>query len=144
MNTDLLDNSTPSRRRSSRAVVLTTIGALAVASSVLGACSSSGGGSASNAVACPASPQISVTAHDTFRYTPDAVTAKAGVVIVELHEGGALPHTFQIHGADGKAVVNSGKSQSCARFTLKAGTYTFYCGIAGHETAGMKGKITVS
>ena len=27
---------------------------------------------------------------------------------------------------------------------LKAGTYTFYCSVPGHEAAGMKGTLTVS
>ena len=138
--------TSPTPRRSPRRIgaPLATIASVAVAAGILGACSGGDGGTSTNAVACPATPAITVTAHDTFRYTPDALTVKAGTVIAELREGGALPHTFQIHGADGKAVVNGNTSKSCAKFTLKAGTYTFYCGVAGHETAGMKGKLTVS
>ena len=37
-----------------------------------------------------------------------------------------------------------GKGQTTASVTLKKGTYNFYCSVAGHEDAGMKGKLIVS
>ncbi|HEY3830865.1 MAG TPA: cupredoxin domain-containing protein [Acidimicrobiia bacterium] len=107
----------------------------------LGACSSS---SSSASEKCPATVDATVTAHDTFRFTPSTLSATAGKYVVKLVDGGSLNHTFQIHGFDGKAEVSSGHKTSCATFTLTKGTFHYYCGIPGHETAGMKGTITVS
>jgi plastocyanin len=36
-----------------------------------------------------------------------------------------------------------GKGTAVAYVTLKKGTYNFYCSVAGHEDAGMKGKLIV-
>ncbi|HEY1740518.1 MAG TPA: plastocyanin/azurin family copper-binding protein [Acidimicrobiia bacterium] len=107
----------------------------------LGACSSS---SSSAGEKCPATVNATVTAHDTFRFTPSSLNVKAGKVVVKLVDGGSLNHTFQIRGFDGKAEVSSSQKTSCATFTLTKGSWTYYCGIPGHETAGMKGTITVS
>lgn len=107
----------------------------------LGACSSS---SSSTGEACPATVDATVQAHDTFRFTPSTLNAKAGKFVVKLVDAGSLNHTFQINGFDGKAEVSGGHKTSCATFTLTKGTWTFFCGIPGHEAAGMKGTITVS
>jgi plastocyanin len=110
----------------------------------LGAC---GGGSSTpdaSKVACPAQPAATVEAKDSFRFAPDKLALSAGTVIVRLREVGSLPHTFQIRGVAGKAVVNGSTKESCAKFTLAKGTYTFFCGVTGHEAAGMHGTVTVS
>ena len=56
-----------------------------------------------------------------------------------------VPHAVAIKGngvdVDGKTVGNG--ETSTASTDLKAGTYTFYCPVPGHEEAGMKGKLTV-
>jgi len=36
------------------------------------------------------------------------------------------------------------KGTTTAYLTLKKGKYNFYCSVAGHEDAGMKGTLTVS
>jgi uncharacterized cupredoxin-like copper-binding protein len=40
------------------------------------------------------------------------------------------------------ATVNKGGT-STVTVTLKAGKYTFFCPVPGHEQAGMKGTLTV-
>jgi plastocyanin len=107
----------------------------------MGACSSSGGNSASGK--CPATVGATVTAHDTFRFSPSTLHVTAGKVVVKLIDGGSLQHTFQVHGVDGKVEVSAGKT-ACATFNFPKGTWNFYCGVAGHEAAGMKGTITAS
>ncbi len=51
-----------------------------------------------------------------------------------------------IEDSNGKEVgstdVITGQSTT-AEFTVKPGTYTFYCSLPGHEEAGMKGTLTV-
>ncbi len=83
--------------------------------------------------------------NNALRFTPSTLTAKSGKFVVKLVEKGSINHTFQIHGLSGEAAVDGSTKTSCATFTLAPGaTYTFYCGVSGHEAAGMKGTLTVS
>src|SRR6476646_623870 len=82
-----------------------------------GACSSSGGGSNE---ACPGTVDATVHSHDSFRFTPNTLNAKAGKFVVKLVNDGSLQHTFEIHGVDGKISVGS-HGTGCHTFTLKAG-----------------------
>ena len=106
----------------------------------LGACSSSGGGSAT--ATCGPSSSTTVRALDSLRFRPDCLNVAAGAVKVTLVDGGASAHTFQIHGIDGKIEVSAGESKSTT-FHLAKGTYTYYCGVPGHEASGMKGTLIV-
>ena len=106
----------------------------------LGACSSSGGGSNQ---ACPASVDVTVHAKDTFRFSPDRLTASPGKLVVKLVNDGSLNHTFEIHGISGKISV-SGHGTGCATFNVPKGEWNYYCGVAGHEAAGMKGTLSAS
>jgi plastocyanin len=116
--------------------------ALAGASLALAACG--GGSSASGNEACPASGALVVHAMDSLKFSPNTLTAPAGKVTVQLINDGSLTHTFQIHGIDGKIDVNGSTKSGCHTFDLTKGTYSYYCGIAGHEQAGMKGTFTVT
>jgi nitrite reductase (NO-forming) len=122
-----------------RIAALVALLGLVVAPLTFGACSSSSSASQK----CPATVDATVHAHDSFRFTPDTLTAKSGKWVVKLVNDGSLTHTFQIHGVSGKAAAGGGSS-ACATFTLTKGTWHFYCGVAGHESAGMKGTLTVS
>ncbi len=125
----------------SRITALAALLCVLTAGIAVGACSSSGGGSTNEA--CPAHVDLTVHAKDTFRFVPDTLTATAGKVVVKLIDDGSLSHTFEIHGVSGKVTV-SGRSTACGTFTLTKGAWKFYCGVPGHEAAGMKGTLTVS
>jgi len=66
-----------------------------------------------------------------------------------LINNGKEKHELEVLGPDGKALgeiqpVDPGKTGEAA-FTFKQpGTYTYVCGIEGHEAKGMKGTFTVS
>ncbi len=80
-------------------------------------------------------------------YSSKSVTVPAGKVTLKMKNGTAVPHNIAIKGKGLKKpvigkVVGKGKI-SVATATLKAGTYTFYCTVAGHEAAGMKGVLKV-
>lgn len=51
------------------------------------------------------------------------------------------------HGAANKAALHvhsgAGKSEAIEFTPTEAGTYTFYCTVAGHKDAGMVGQVTV-
>jgi plastocyanin len=81
-----------------------------------------------------------------LKFDKSKLTAKAGKVTLEMANPSGVPHAVAIKGngvdVDGKTVGNG--ETSTASTTLKAGTYTFYCPVPGHEAAGMKGTLTVS
>ena len=57
----------------------------------------------------------------------------------------SFPHAIAVDGhgidKDGKTVNKGGTSRVTVK--LKKGTYTFYCPVDGHKSAGMKGTIVV-
>jgi plastocyanin len=80
-----------------------------------------------------------------LKFDTTTLQAKAGKVTIEMDNPSPLPHAVGIKGngvdKDGKTVNQNEKSTATA--DLKAGTYTFYCPVDGHEAAGMKGTLTV-
>jgi len=81
-----------------------------------------------------------------LKFDKSTLTAKAGKVTLEMANPSEVPHAVAIKGngvdVDGKTVGNGETSTASA--DLKAGTYTFYCPVPGHEAAGMKGTLTVN
>jgi plastocyanin len=81
-----------------------------------------------------------------LKFDKTDLTAKAGNVTLSMSNPSGLPHAVAIKGngvhVDGKTVNQGGTSTASAN--LKAGTYTFYCPVPGHEQAGMKGTLTVN
>ena len=75
------------------------------------------------------------------------ITVPAGDVTFDFTNPGTLPHNLSIKGTDGTKIGGSdtvtGKAAPPFTVTLKAGTYTFYCSVAGHEAGGMTGTLTV-
>lgn len=89
---------------------------------------------------------ISTASGASMKYATTSLKAKAGVVAIVMKNRSILPHNVAIkgHGVNvkGKIVAKGGTSTVTAR--LKAGTYTFYCTVPGHEAAGMKGTLTIT
>ena len=85
---------------------------------------------------------ITIPAIDGTAFAFTKAEAPAGKVTLKMPNKSALPHDISIQGGPkGKDVPQGGVSQVVA--TLKAGTYTYYCSVPGHEQAGMKGTLTV-
>ena len=78
-------------------------------------------------------------------FDKDALTAKAGAVTIEMTNPSSIPHNIAIKGSgvDEKGEIVPKGETSTVKATLKAGHYTFYCSVGGHEAAGMKGDLTV-
>jgi mono/diheme cytochrome c family protein len=75
-------------------------------------------------------------------YKFKSATADAGKVTLESKNDASVPHDIGIKGGPkGKVVTGGGVSTATA--DLKAGSYTFYCSVPGHEQAGMKGTLTL-
>jgi uncharacterized cupredoxin-like copper-binding protein len=86
------------------------------------------------------------------------LTAKAGKVTIEFHNGSGLGHNVRVHtgkccfkpgykdlgGTDVIGATDSDKRDSVrATLNLKPGTYTFLCPIPGHFQAGQHGTLVV-
>lgn len=85
---------------------------------------------------------ITVTAFD-IGFREKKLTAPAGVIAVKYVNEGA-PHDLHfedIH--DFKLKVSKKGDVDSGKIELKAGEYTFYCGIPGHRSQ-MEGTLTVS
>ena len=157
-------------RMSARALSFVAAGTLAV---VLAACSSEAKPTAAEADAAkaaaaalftgPAAQTASIEMTD-LKYSNTALTAKTGAVLeVSLANKGSIEHdftlakipgdkAFRVAGKDqtvaaGKnevhAHLNSGESGAVRLKVSEAGTYEFWCTIAGHKEAGMRGTLTV-
>jgi plastocyanin len=95
----------------------------------------SGGGQTLNISADPSA----------LKYNVSSLSATAGTVTIKMKNPGGLSHDVSIKGngvtKNGNIVGQGGTSTVTA--DLKAGTYTFFCSVDGHEAAGMKGTLTV-
>jgi plastocyanin/mono/diheme cytochrome c family protein len=79
-------------------------------------------------------------------YQQTSLSAKAGNVTVDFTNQAPLQHDFCLQQGSkqlGCTSVIQGASASKTFNGLKAGSYTFYCSVDGHEAAGMKGTLTV-
>ena len=91
---------------------------------------------------------LSADAGGALAFDKSTLSAKAGTVTVTMKNpaGSGVSHGVGVRGdgvdQDGKIVAPGGTSTDT--LTLKAGTYTFYCPVPGHEAAGMKGTLTVT
>ncbi|HWH32122.1 MAG TPA: plastocyanin/azurin family copper-binding protein [Egibacteraceae bacterium] len=79
-----------------------------------------------------------------IKFADAPATAPAGTVTIELVNEGGSPHdvTFEELGDD-PVVVAQGGETATGTAELEPGTYTYYCSVPGHRSAGMEGELTV-
>jgi mono/diheme cytochrome c family protein len=75
-------------------------------------------------------------------YKFKSASAKTGKVTIMSKNDASVPHNIALQGGPSGPVVQGG-GVSKITANLKAGGYTFYCAVPGHEQAGMKGTLTV-
>ena len=78
----------------------------------------------------------------SYEFVPSIVTAPPGVLEFRLRSED-IQHSFRIKGVDGFLIEAAAGKTATGKVKLSAGKYTFYCDIPGHESAGMKGTLTV-
>jgi len=80
-----------------------------------------------------------------FSFSPSSISVSAGerVKIIFKNEGKA-PHNLVIQGLNIKTrTIDGGKTDTIEFTAPSSGTYTFYCSVPGHRSAGMEGKLEV-
>src|SRR4051812_50123410 len=114
--------------------------------------SGGGGGGYGAAAAAPAAtggqtPRLSADPNGALKFTTSTLRAKAGKVTIRMTNPSPTAHSIAIEGNgvdEDSPQTSVGKGQTATvTATLKAGTYSFYCPVDGHEQAGMKGTLTV-
>ena len=115
----------------------------------------------SDAPAGGAAASVTTLTMQDIKYDKAALTGTKGQALtINLTNQGALEHDFTIDKIDGKATVDGKdatsataavhaavKSKGTAKVEITpnaAGTFEFYCTVAGHKEAGMKGTLTVN
>ncbi|HWH95037.1 MAG TPA: plastocyanin/azurin family copper-binding protein [Baekduia sp.] len=152
--------------------LLSTVAALAAAGVLVAGCGSDdssagggggggdyGGGAApakttapTSATPAPAAGGSSLTLapdeSNGLAFDKKALTAKAGTVTITMDNpsSDSLPHAVAVEGPggvdeDGPVAQPGGTSK--VSLDLKPGTYTFYCPVGSHRSAGMEGTLTV-
>jgi plastocyanin len=130
-----------------------TAGVLLALASVAG-CGGSGGSSATHATGTDAtSPQASrealllaANSSGKLSYSTRSLTANTGVLTIDFTNYSPLPHNVTIALSDGKvlgATPTFYGGTKALRLKLTPGTYTFYCSLPGHRSAGMQGVLIV-
>jgi plastocyanin len=137
-----------------------TLIALALATAVFAGC---GGDDEEEPAATPAATQeateepagggggggetlaFSAPADGSLKFDQGDVTAKAGKVTVTFANPSSVPHAVEIegNGVEEESETVTGADAPPFEVDLKPGTYEYYCPVAGHEAAGMKGTLTV-
>jgi manganese oxidase len=79
-----------------------------------------------------------------FKVKASATTFTAGPVKLKVQNTGASPHTLKIDGLGETKSLRPGQTEVLDLGSLEAGTYTWYCSVAGHVDLGMTGKFTVT
>jgi len=122
---------------------------LATAAAVAGlvvAAAGCGSSSGSGAYTPPTGPPVKTITVDatSYKYTPSKVAAPAGIIEFKLDNTDGIQHSFRIKNVNGFMIEASAGKTVTGKVKLAPGTYTFYCDIPGHESAGMKGTLTVT
>jgi plastocyanin len=81
----------------------------------------------------------------SLKFDQAEATTKAGKVTVTFSNPSSVPHAVEIegNGVEAESETVTGADAPPFEVDLQPGTYEFYCPVAGHEAAGMKGTLTV-
>ena len=78
-----------------------------------------------------------------FKITPAMVSAPVGTALKVVNKGAAV-HNLNVEGTDLKtADIPGDESATLDISSLKAGDYTIFCAIPGHESSGMKAMLMI-
>lgn len=87
--------------------------------------------------------EIAITG-GAYAFTPNAITLAAGEDVTIALTADDIAHDFYVKGIGHIAHAKAGKTAMGGLRIDEAGTYKFWCTVAGHKKAGMTGVITVT
>ncbi len=143
------------------ALVLATVGTIAIASGCGSSSSSSAASTTTSAptTTAPASTAAATTAGSTIpieiaadpsgalAFVQKTLTAPAGAITFRFTNTSSVPHNLTFENAGTEKELGATKTiasgSASLTLTLPKGKYNYYCSVPGHEAAGMKGTLTV-
>lgn len=90
--------------------------------------------------------QISADPGGGLSYETGDLTASAGSVEIDFENASSTPHDVLVEDSSGNSVGGTSvisESSETATVDLEPGTFTYYCSVGSHRSAGMEGTITV-
>ena len=116
----------------------------------LAACSSSPTGptdAATESSQSPATPEAVEVSVADFMIEPSTYEVDGPTVSFAVTNDGPTPHNFTVRDLDDQVVMATSDLAIGASETITAdlepGDYTVFCSLAGHESLGMSGTLTV-
>lgn len=85
---------------------------------------------------------IAVTADD-FGFDPDEITVGAGEDVAIALTSVDIVHDLTVDELGYQVVARRGDTEELGLRADEPGTYTYYCSIPGHRSAGMEGSLIV-
>lgn len=83
-----------------------------------------------------------------FMLEPSSLSVAGPAIAVDVTNAGPTPHNLSIRDAHGELVAETDDLSSGEAETLTAelepGEYVIFCSLAGHESLGMTGTLTVT
>jgi plastocyanin len=93
------------------------------------------------------SDALTVTVSD-FMIDPSDLEVTGTTVTIDVVNDGPTPHNLSVRDADGEIVMATADLSTGGTETITAdlepGEYTTFCSLAGHESLGMSGTLTVA
>ena len=80
---------------------------------------------------------------DDFAFEPSEITAEAGEELAVALTSVDTGHDFTIDDLDFHVHADQGDTVTGGLVVDEPGTYTFYCSVPGHRSAGMEGTLTI-
>jgi plastocyanin len=129
-------------------VILLVLAALALGAAACGGGDDDGGGNGSAGGGGGGGSAVELTLaadpNGELKFDKTELQATAGEVTINFTNEASIPHNVSVegNGVDETSDTISGDTTSLT-VGLEAGTYTFYCGVGNHRSAGMEGTLTV-
>jgi plastocyanin len=101
---------------------------------------SAAGGGGGGTIALAADPS------GALKYQQSSLSGTAGKNTIDFDNPSSLGHDVCVADSSGKEIGCSDiitGSKTTLDVNLKPGSYTYFCSVPGHESAGMKGTLTV-
>jgi plastocyanin len=119
-------------------------GVLLTGGLLLTGCGGDDGGSGSGDDTTPA--DLVAHGNDKLEFDKESYSTTAGAVVIELVNDGSQPHTLLFDdGPDFDKLSVSGEGDTDrGTAQLEPGSYTIYCDVVGHRSAGMEATVVVN